>query len=170
MLEIAPNTLLAARVIDAEPAAIKAFAEVKGDIETLLKAQEMAKLAKQSGEERLAELKKGTDALTWSAEKSVSRSTAQQISPSLLKALFSANVEKLPAYLGESSGADYLLYKIGKVSTPEKFEEAERNSLRNEYATILAEEEFGAYLAVLRQRYPVKINQAVLGVKNAASD
>ena len=171
VLEIAPNTFLAARVIDAEPAAIKAFAEVKGDIETLLRAQEMAKLAKQSGEERLAELKKGTaDALTWSAEKSVSRSTAQQISPSLLKALFSANVEKLPAYLGESSGADYLLYKIDKVSTPEKFEEAERNSLRNEYATILAEEELGAYLAVLRQRYPVKINQGVLGVKNAASD
>lgn len=56
-VEVAPNTLLAARVMEHHPAQLRPFAEVKGEVEKLLKAREATRLAREAGEARLAELR-----------------------------------------------------------------------------------------------------------------
>lgn len=165
-VEIAPNTLLAARVVEHVPAATKAFDSVKADIEKLLRAKEMAALAKKSGEEKLAGLKgSGGDALAWATSRTLSRMQSRQLPPVVMRAVFKADVQKLPAYVGVELGGDYLLYKIGKVSTPEKLDPDMRKRLQAEYGAVVAKQDLSAYLDSLRARYKVEINKAALEVK-----
>ena len=167
-VEIAPNTLLAARVIEYKPAALKPFDGVKAEIEVRLKAREAAVLARQAGEARLVELKKGSeDKVIWSSAKSVSRPQARQFPPAAAQAIFKADVQKLPAYVGVELGSgNYMLYKITKVSQPEKPDEKQRQLLQSEYGSIAAQEDFAAYLAALRARHKVEINKSAVENKD----
>ncbi len=163
-VEVAPNTLLAARVVEHVPASTRPFEAVKGDIEKYLKTQEGQAQAKSAGEARLAELNKGEDKIAWSASRSASRMQARQLQlpPAALQAIFKADVQKLPAYVGVSLGNVYALYKITKVSQPEKIDEGQLKALRTEYVSIVAQEDLSAYLSSLRSRYKIDINKAAL--------
>jgi len=163
-VEVAPNTLLAARVVEHMPASTRPFDTVKGDIEKYLKAQETLAQAKSAGEARLAELNKGEDKLTWSAARGASRIQARQLQlpPAALQAIFKADVQKLPAYVGVSLGDGYSLYKIAKVVQPEKIDENQLKSLKAEYAGVVAQEDLSAYLSSLRSRYKIDINKSLL--------
>lgn len=166
-VEIAPNTLLAARVLEHVPTSSKPFDSVKTDIEKLLKSREEAAMARSSGEARLAGLKKGgEDKLAWSPVKSASRMQGSQMPPATMQALFSADVQKLPAYVGAGDKGSYMLYKIVKVSHPEKTDESARQGIQREYGALVAQEELVAYLSGLRMRYKIKINTAALASKD----
>jgi peptidyl-prolyl cis-trans isomerase D len=167
-VEVAPNTLLAARVLEHKPATLKPFDSVKAEIEARLKAQEATVLARQTGESRLAELQKGgEDKLGWALVKNVSRLQGKQVPPEAMQAIFKADVQKLPAYVGiEVGGGNYMLYKIMKVSQPEKPDENKRKMLQREFSTMTAQEDFAAYLAALRGRYKVDINKTALENKD----
>lgn len=166
-VEVAPNTLLAARVLEHRPATVKAFDSVKAEIEANLKAQEATALARKTGEAKLAELQKGgEDKLGWALVKSVSRLQGRQVPPAALQAIFKADVQKLPAYAGvEVASGNYMLYKIMKVSQPEKVDENKRKVLQRDYSTMAAQEDFAAYLAGLRMRNKIDINKAALETK-----
>ncbi len=167
-IEVAPNTLLAARVTEHVPASVQPFDTVKGDIGEYLKDQEAQAQAKASGEARLAELNQGEDKLSWSASRSASRLQARQLQlpPAALQAIFKADVQKLPAYVGVSTGDAYSLYKITKVIQPETVNENQLKALRTEYASIVAQEDLSAYLSSLRSRYKIDINKAALEPKD----
>jgi peptidyl-prolyl cis-trans isomerase D len=168
VVEVAPNTLLAARVLEYKPAAVKPFDSVKAEIEVRLKAQEATALTRKAGETKLADLQKGsTDKTGWALVKTVSRMEGRQVPPVALQAIFKADVQKLPAYVGvEMSGGNYMLYKIMKVTQPEKIDENKRKVLQRDYSTMAAQEDFAAYLAGLRMRYKIEINKTALETKD----
>jgi peptidyl-prolyl cis-trans isomerase D len=155
-------------VLEHKPATLKPFDSVKAEIEARLKAQEATVLARQTGESRLAELQKGgEDKLGWALVKNVSRLQGKQVPPEAMQAIFKADVQKLPAYVGiEVGGGNYMLYKIMKVSQPEKPDENKRKMLQREFSTMTAQEDFAAYLAALRGRYKVDINKTALENKD----
>src|SRR6202007_1840585 len=53
-VEVAPNTLVSARVVESKPATKMPFEQVKAAIETQLTLQEARKLAEKDGVEKLA--------------------------------------------------------------------------------------------------------------------
>ena len=167
-IEVAPNTLLAARVTEHVPASVQPFDSVKGDIGEYLKVQEAQAQAKASGEARLVELNQGEDKLSWSAPRNASRLQARQLQlpPAALQAIFKADVQKLPTYVGVSTGDAYSLYKITKLIQPEAINENQLKALRTEYASIIAQEDLSAYLSSLRSRYKIDINKAALEPKD----
>ena len=57
-VEVAANTLVAARIVDYKPSALQPFESVKANIESLLKRQEAQASARKDGEARLEALKK----------------------------------------------------------------------------------------------------------------
>lgn len=166
-VEVAPNTLLAARVIEYRPATTQPMAAVKTEIEARLKAEEEAALARAAGESKLRELQQGAeDKLAWAPLRNVSRQDARQLPVASLKAIFRADVRRLPAYVGaDLGGGGYALYKITAVSHPEKVDDNRRKALQGEYSTILGQEDFAAYLAGLRLRYKIDINKSALESK-----
>lgn len=165
-IEVAPNTLVAARVVEHKPAAQRPFDEVKAAIVERLTRQEEQKLVKQEGDAQLAKLQSGDDKVTWSPVKSVSRMTAAQLSREAAQAIFKADVKKLPAYVGvELPGNGYGLFKITKVQRPEKVEDAQVKGLQEQYAQFAAQQDTAAYLAALRKKYSVEINKSALETK-----
>lgn len=162
-VEVAPNTLVAARILEHKPATMQAFETVKGNVEALLKRKEAQGQAKKDGEAKLEALKKGEDKLPWGAAKSVSRLDPRSLPPEAIAAIFKIDGGKLPGYAGvELPGSGYALFKLAKVEAGEKLDEARRQAMLRQFYTLSMQEEVQAYLAALRNRYKVEINQAAL--------
>jgi peptidyl-prolyl cis-trans isomerase D len=165
-VEIAPNTLIAARIVDYKPATLQPFESVKGSIETLLRRQEAQALARKDGEARLEALRKGDDKLGWGAVKSVSRLDPRQVPPPAVPTIFKMDAGKLPAYAGvDLPGSGYALFKLVKLNAGEALDDARKQALVRQLNTLEAQEEVHSYLAALRNRYKVEINTAALEAK-----
>lgn len=165
-IEVAPNTLVAARVMEIRPAELRSFEAVKGDIERKLTAEETASLAQKDGEEKLTRLQRGEAvALAWGQPQTVTRSPMRGLSPEAQRVIFAAPAGKLPAYagIGLPNGA-YVVYRISQVrSGAGKSRDDQRAKMqRAKLAQLSGAEDFNAYLAALQQRYGVKINKAAL--------
>ena len=166
-VEVAPSTLVSARVIEFVPFSVKPFESVKVDIEKKLKAQEASDMARKSGEARLAELQKsGEDTLAWSSVRNISRMQGRTTPSAALKAIFKADAEKLPAYVAASVDDGFALYKVVKATRPEKIDSAALKEIQSELTRIVAREDLSAYFTVLRSRYKVDINASMLQVKD----
>ena len=167
-IEVAPNTLLAARVAEHAAATMHPFEAVKDEIEKTLVNEEAMRQAKEAGEARLAKLRdkgdEGDDGGAWSAMQGVSRMQAGGSSLPLaaLQAIFKADVQKLPAYVGVGVDDGYALFKITEVSRPEEINKDQLAALKNGYEGIVAQEEIVAYLSSLRSRYKIDINRSLL--------
>ncbi|MCK9284685.1 MAG: SurA N-terminal domain-containing protein [Rhodocyclaceae bacterium] len=169
-VEIAPGTLLAARVVQHKEASLKPLEELQAEIEKRLLREEASKLAAAAGEERLAALRKDDASIRieWSAARMVPRLGAQGIAPQALKAVFSASGVRLPAYTGVSlPDGSYALYRVQQVKRYAAQSEADEKAayMRQQYAGLIANEEFAALLATLHQRFTVEINRKVLEAK-----
>ncbi len=165
-VEVSPNVLVAARVVEHRAAAQLKFEEVKARIETLLRQREALKLARKDGAEKLEQLKGGKDAgLKWSEPRMVSRAGPQNPPPAALHAILSADPAKLPSYAGAELEGGYGLYRIGRIVESASGSEAEKKSAVSQLENQTGAEQFAAYIADLRSRAKVEINQANLEKK-----
>ncbi|MEX2240938.1 MAG: SurA N-terminal domain-containing protein [Burkholderiales bacterium] len=166
-IEVAPNVLVAARVIEHQPEAQKKLEDVRADIEHRLRAAEAARLAQQAGEAKLAELRKGAEAgLSWGAPKAVSRRSPQGVPAGALRQILAADPGKLPAYLGAERGTEgYMLYRVVKPLEPEPKTEAQKAAERARAAQLAGARQLDAYVASLRARADIEIRQGNLEKK-----
>ena len=166
-VEASPGVLVAARVAEHQPATQRPFAEVKTEVERKLTQKEAAALARKDGAARLAALAKGVDeGLRWSAEKIVSRRDLQGLAPAAVRRIMAADVSRLPAYLGVERGDQgYAIYRVSKVIAgntaggdrkPEEIAALDRAA---------GSEQLNAYVASLRARAKIEINQENLEKK-----
>ncbi len=165
-VEVAQNTLVAARILEYMPAAQQPFDGVRSTIETMLRRQEAQAMAVKDGEARLEALKKGEDGIAWGPPKSVSRLDPRQIPQPAAPAVFRMETGKLPSYAGVVlPGSGYALFKLVKVDAGAALDDARRQALMRQLATLGMQEDVQGYLAALRSRYKVEINKAALETK-----
>jgi peptidyl-prolyl cis-trans isomerase D len=164
-LEIAQNTLVSARIVDHKPAASQPFEAVEQSIRQRLTLEEAQKLVVADGQARLAALKAGEDKLSWGAVKRVSRMDARALPAPAVQPVFRMATSKLPAYTGvEVPGAGYVLYRLNKLEVGDKLDDIRRQGLNAQLANLSAQRDLQMYLAALRARYKVEINdKALLG-------
>jgi peptidyl-prolyl cis-trans isomerase D len=168
-VEVAPNTLVSARVVDYRPASLRPLAEVQADITKKLTAEEAGKLARKEGEALLAALQKGGKAdVSWGSAKNVSRSAAAGIAADAKPGIFSASPEKLPAYAGgRLEDGSYVLYRISRVEAYKASDnDREAGQLAQQYVALKSQDQMGAYFASLKAKHPVTINKAALETKD----
>ena len=164
-IEVAPSTLVAARVLEHQPAAQRRFEDAKDEIAETLRQREASELAYKDGTAKLEKLRKGEDAgVRWSPPRAVSRRDAQGLPVDLLRRVVSADVSKLPAYLGVPvPDAGYVLLRISRVSEAEAGEPDPQSAARMTSATGAAQ--LDAFVASLRSRADVSLNTATLEKK-----
>ncbi|WP_324778679.1 SurA N-terminal domain-containing protein [Thiobacillus sedimenti] len=116
-IEVQPGMLVAARVIDHRPARLRPLAEVAATIEARLRAEQSAKLLAQKGEATVKALEQGNESgLNWSAFKVVGRQPTVELDDAMLKAVFRANTDKLPAYTGVARpDGSYRIVRVSRV-------------------------------------------------------
>lgn len=166
-VEVAPNTLVAARIAEYRPAALQPFDAVKDVIEAKLKREQAQDLARKAGEAKLAELTKGgQDAVAWGESKAVSRLDSRLVPPAAVSSVFKVDSGKLPGYAGVNLGAaGYALFKVEKTMAGDKIEDVQKKAMASQFDRLGAQQEIQAYTAALKIRHKVKIDQAALEAK-----
>ena len=168
-VEVAPNALVSARVIENKPAELKPFAPLQAAIEKRLQREEAMKLAKADGEAKLKELQAGKDAgLKWPAALSVNRQKPGGLFPTVLDKVFRADAKKLPAYVGVETPAGYSLVQVSKVIELEKVDDAQRSQLAARLRDAVASEEMESALESLKSRVGVKYRKDAVEKKPAS--
>lgn len=164
-IEVAPSTLVAARVVEHQPAAQRKFEDVRAEIAETLRRNEAAQLARKDGAAKLEKLRQGADAgVKWGAAKTISRREPQGLPEEVLRPVLSAEVTKLPAYVGMPvADAGYLLVRISKVTEADPKKLSEDATAR--IAGLLGAAQYQAFIDSLRQRADVEINQKNLEKK-----
>lgn len=166
-VEVAPETMVAARVLEHEAASVRKFDDVKSAIEQELRRQEALKLAAKEGEAKLSKLRLGADAgLKWGAPQQVTRRDAKGLSQEALRRIVTADVSKLPAYVGADKGdAGYAIYRISKVVEPDKKTDAQMATDVANLERAEGQADYDAFVASLRKRADIEINEKNLARK-----
>lgn len=157
-IDLGDGRIFAARVLDYKPATVKAFDDVKAEVENIVTMQEAAKLAAAAGANQLAKLGSGTSPeAAWSAAKVVRRASPD-LDEAARKAVFGASAKALPAYAGVTRPDGYVIYRIEKVvmqKLPDH--DAKLDEVHQQYAKALGQEDVRAFVAMARERLGVKI-------------
>ena len=96
-VEIAPNVLIAGRVVEYKPKTKRPFDEVKAAIKERLTLEQATVLAKQEGEAKLAKLKEGAEASGFGDNKTISRTKRDGVHPAVLAAAWLRRASASPA-------------------------------------------------------------------------
>jgi len=163
-IEIAPNTLISARVVDHQLAAQRPFADVQADIVRQLTQEKAIQLAKQDGEARLAQLRKGEAVqLPWSPGLIVTREKRGGLHPEAVQAVFGVDAAKLPVYQGlEAPDGRYVIYRIGKVTNVETVDAEARKGLTRQVDQASGMEAAAASLASQKKSADVQVNRKAI--------
>jgi peptidyl-prolyl cis-trans isomerase D len=166
-IEVAPNTLIAGRVLEHKPASPRPFDEVKAEIASRLQAQGAARLAQKAGEERLAQLRQGRPVnVEFGAPQNITRARRPDgLAEDVLKQVFAAPTGKLPSYVGGATPkGGYVLVRISRA-IPANPDAQKIDATMARVAEQLGREQLGAYLASLRKSGDVVVDAARIAGK-----
>jgi len=123
--------------------------------------REALQLAQKDGAAKVSKLQLGADlGLKWGAPHQVSRRDAKGLSQEALRRIVTADVSRLPAYVGaEKDGAGYAIYRIGKLIEPNKKTDAQRAADVARLERLEGTAEYGSFVAALRKRAEIEINE-----------
>jgi len=160
-IEVQPNMLLAARVIEHKPSEGLPLDQVRKDIVQHLAEQAATQLAEKEGRAALDKLKKGEAVvLAWSTPQTVTLQKRQGLHPEAAQSVFGADTAKLPAYTGVPvSQGRFVIYRITKVKDVAETNPEQRKALAKQLTQMIGQEQYIAYLASLRERADVKIDR-----------
>ena len=161
-VEVANNTLVAARVVEHKAAAPRSFDEVKAGITDFLKIEKASKLAIDKGNAALASLKQNQTVsnIDWIPAVTVDRKNAQGLTELTMSNVFKIDTTKLPAYTGVSdSKKGFLLIKVVAVNDAD---EDTVKAASADYKAALTAEYGAAYIATLKTKNKVSVNQRLL--------
>jgi peptidyl-prolyl cis-trans isomerase D len=163
-IEVQPNMLLAARVVEHKPAEELPLDQVRKDIVQHLADQSAAQLAEREGRAALDKLRKGEPvALVWSAAQTVTLQKRQGLHPEAAQSVFGADTTKLPAYAGVPvSQSRFVIYRVTRVKDVAETSPEQRKALAKQLTQMIGQEQYIAYLASLRERADVKIDKKKL--------
>ena len=166
-VEVAPGMLVAARVIEHRPAALRAFDEVNEAIARKLTAQQASQLAAQSGRQQLEQLRQGKDLNgAWSTPQLVKRNESKVLGEAALARAFRLDVTKVPAYAGVEDGrGGYTLIRVTRVVDVDKVTPEQEKAYVEGLREVLGQEEMLAFVASLKQKAGIKINKEGLDKK-----
>lgn len=158
-IEVGNKLMLAARVTDFEPAQRPPLQEVRDEIVSRLRSAEASKRAAEEGAAVLASLNKG-EALAgeWTTARMLQRG-APGLPVTAMQAVFAAPTTRLPTQVGVTMpDGDYVIFRIEAVNRPALDDKDPRLAMvGQQYAQLLAERDFSAFLSELRKRYKVEL-------------
>ncbi len=164
-IEVAPNTLVSARVIESRAAGVRPLAEVAGAIRARLIAAAAHKLAVDAGKKALqAAQANALPAANLSAPMTISRMQPLNVPAASVRAIFSSTTAKLPTWVGVESADGYRLYRINRVIAGEMAPQ-QVTAMRNDMRRLLAQEEMRAYLESAKAKTKIKIDPTALEPK-----
>ena len=170
-IEVASNTMVAARVVKYYPAASLPLADVKDIVKRNVTQDKAAALAKAQGEQRLAALKASANADGLPNAIVLSREKSQRQLPQVLDAVLKADPVKLPATEGVDLGTmGYAVIRVIKVLPPEAENKELMKQAQQQFTQLWGSAETQAYLAQLKAMLKAEILVAKPSPEKAKSE
>jgi peptidyl-prolyl cis-trans isomerase D len=158
-IEVAPQTLVAARVVEYKPAASREFSEVQAAIREKLVRQKAVELARQHGESVVGQLQAGTKLkLTWGGAQSITRGQHGTLDAGLVRSIFQADAASLPQYIGaQTRQGDYVIARIDAIKEGAAIDEAKRARYSQQLRRLTGEELSREFLADAQQQASIEV-------------
>lgn len=155
-IEVGPNQMVSARVVQYRPAAKRSLEAVKAELTQRWVAAEALKRAKADAAKRMEAGKSNPEAAGLPAPVAMSRRTVFSQPPVVLDEALRVPQSKLPAWSVVDLGADgVVLMKINKV-LPMQVSEQELTETRNQFGNYWAKAEADAYYRALKREHKVR--------------
>ena len=166
-IEVASNTLLAARALEYRPAAARPLSEVIGTIRQKLLRQQARELLLKQGAAALAQLQRGEKSDTaWKTVPAITREQHAELERELVRQVFQADVSKLPAYAGaENAQGNFVLARVESVKETAAIDDAKRATYRQQMRQLTGDELFRAYLADAKKHADISMKNFTAGEK-----
>jgi peptidyl-prolyl cis-trans isomerase D len=164
-IEVAPNKLVSARLLDYKPAAVQPLAVVSDKITNLLMQQQTRAAALKQGEQVLSELRAGKESagIKWSAFQQISRAHAEVVTPKLVEPIFAADEKTMPSYVGGVDvDGNYQLVRVTRVLQSNPPDDIKLRAMQTQLANVVAQQAFADYLASLTKSAKIEIAKSAL--------
>jgi peptidyl-prolyl cis-trans isomerase D len=159
-IEVTPNNLISARVVDYKAQSSKPFTDVKKNIEDYLKFEAAKKTVASEGEAALKTISDTSRKIDWQPAVLVDRKNAKGLSEAVINHAYKMPTDKLPSYSGFVDGNNgYVIVKVNKVSFPNDNNEENKKAFALDYTEALTSEYLSAYLKGLKAKASVSVNQ-----------
>ena len=159
-IEVTPNNLISARVVDYKAQTTKPFADVKKNIEDYLKFESAKKTVAKEGETVLKSLADTSRKIDWQPSVLVDRKNTKDFSDAVINHAYKMPTDKLPSYSGFMDGNNgYIIVKVNKVAFPNDSNEENKKAFASDYTEALSAEYLSAYLKGLKAKASVSVNQ-----------
>jgi peptidyl-prolyl cis-trans isomerase D len=157
-VELAPNNLVAGRVLTYSAAHTLALNEVGDKLKQLYVTHQSAELAKQEGKAKMAEWKAKPDAAQMAAAVEVGRDQPKDLPRELLDAALRAPTNALPAWEGVDLGnAGYAVVKINRIASRPAAEPQVVEQQKSQFTQWASMAEVMAYYEQLKKTFKVQI-------------
>jgi len=159
-IEVTPNNLISARVVDYKAQSSKPFTDVKKNIEDYLKFEAAKKTVASEGEAALKTISDTSRKIDWQPAVLVDRKNTKGLSEAVINHAYKMPTDKLPSYSGFVDGNNgYVIVKVNKVSFPNDNNEENKKAFALDYTEALTSEYLSAYLKGLKAKASVSVNQ-----------
>jgi len=149
VIEIAPNTLFAARLLEYKPVSTRSLKEVNESIRQKLLRKQALESAIKQGKLVLAQLQRGEKVnVKWTEPTDITREQHAGLDNSMARQVFQADVATLPAYVGiENAQNGYELVRVDAIKELADIDDAKQARYVQELRQITGEEMLQAYLS-----------------------
>ena len=167
-IEVSPNNLISAQVIDFKPSAPRTLDDAKQEIKEFLTKSNAQKLLISDGEEMIEKLESNTKKAEWIDELVIDKVDPQGISKPIVRAIFSMNQENLPSYEGiyDPANDEYIVVRLNDVISDEVTDNLSVDIYRDEYVAALKDAIDNAYVDDLRAMADIEYNPQVIQYRN----
>jgi peptidyl-prolyl cis-trans isomerase D len=157
-IEVAPSTLVSARVVKHQPAATLPLAEVKEFVKRALTQEKAAEMAKAQGEQRLTALKASTGSDNLANAIVISREKPQRQMPKVVEAILRADPNKLPSVSGVDLGVQgFAVVRVTKILPPEAENKELMLQAQQQFTQLWGTAETQAYITQLKTMMKAEI-------------
>jgi peptidyl-prolyl cis-trans isomerase D len=167
-VEVAPNTLVSARIVAYRPAAVRPFADVKDEVRRQYVVEKSAELAKAEGQAKLASWKDQAAQAQVGAALIVSRDQTQGQPQAVVDAVLRADPARLPAVVGVDLGTQgFAVARVNKLVARDASSPQQLAQSRQQMTQLWGQAETQAYLTYLKQQLKAEILVEKPQVKSA---
>ncbi len=161
-IEIAPNTLISARVVEYKPESTSPLAEVTSTIRQKLQSQKAQDLAVEEGKASLDKLQQGAGVvMEWKKPLTITRNQHPGLENDFVRQIFRSGSVKFPVYIGmQSEQGGYLLARIDSVKNVEKIDDQKRAVYQQQLRKLTGEELLQAYVEDAKSHASIKVAQS----------
>ncbi len=166
-IEVSPNNLVSARVVDFRKSETRPFEEVKSEIKDFLKKRNAQENLINDGNKLVASLQDSSATEPkWFDDLTIDRSDKQGLSDVIAEEIFKLNSSNLPVYSGifDPKG-EFIVIKLDKVSS-EDIGAEDIEFFNEEFLSAIDKEIERAYIEDLRADSKIKINSKFLQFKD----